>query len=302
MATTTDELQDTIPTIIEEAQFTRQFKAVMRGLAWNIRKGKGSTVNVPYFGEVVSHKLTEGVDMVTDEKMEDTNVQITPYEAGLKIILTDVVIEDDNEDLIRAAGTLLGDAYEKKLDIDLLERLDNGTNSLGGAGTTLTMGQCAAARALLGGNATSTGGPAPTPYAIVHHPFVELDIVDVLTPLAPFGVITVAGTALASMQAPGGSALMENILRNYAPGRLFGMPFITDGNLAIDTADDAKGGAFATGMKGGIIYVSAREPTIKPTRDESLRGWELVYVGRYGVGNYLNGWTVELYNDAATPS
>ncbi len=292
MATTTDELTDTIPTILEEAQFTRQFKAVMRGLSWNIRKGKGSTVNVPYFGEVVSHQLTEGVDMTTDEKMQDTNVQITPYEAGLKIILTDVVIEDDNEDLVRAAGTLLGDAYEKKVDEDLLARLDNGTNSLGGAATTLTMGHVAAARALLGGNATSAGGPAPTPYVAVHHPFVELDIVDVLTPLVP-----AAGTTQSAM-----GAMADDVLRNYSVGRLFGMPFVTDGNLSIDTDDDAKGGVFASGTKGGIIYVSAREPSVKPTRDESYRGWELVYVGRYGVGNYLNGWTVELYNDAETPT
>ena len=116
MATTTGELGDTIPTIIEEAQFTQQFKAIMRPLSWNIPKGKGSTVNVPYFGEATSRQLAEGVDMVNDEKMVDTNVQITPYEAGLKIILTDVVIEDDNEALIRAAGVVLGDAYEKKRD------------------------------------------------------------------------------------------------------------------------------------------------------------------------------------------
>jgi len=59
-----EDLTDTIPTIIEEAQFTRQFKAIMRGLSWNIRKGKGTNVNSPYFGgEAVSHQLADGVDM-----------------------------------------------------------------------------------------------------------------------------------------------------------------------------------------------------------------------------------------------
>src|SRR3990167_3466392 len=294
MATTTGELGDTIPTIIEEAQFTQQFKAIMRPLSWNIPKGKGSTVNVPYFGEATSRQLTEGVDMVNDEKMVDTNVQITPYENGLKIILTDVVIEDDNEALIRAAGVVLGDAYEKKRDTDLLARLDNATNSLAGAGTTLTMGHIAAARALLGGNATSSGGPAPAPYVTVIHPFQELDIVDVLTPLMPVASTTAVAGAMGGMA--------EDVLRNFSIGRLFGGPVINDGNLIADTADDIKGGMFAAGNRGGIIYVSAREPMVKPTRDESLRGWELVYAGRYGVGNYLNGWTVELYTDAATPA
>ena len=294
MATTTGELGDTIPTIIEEAQFTQEFKAVMRPLVWNIPKGKGSTVNIPYFGQNTSHKLTEGVDLTSDEKMTDTNVQITPYEAGLKIILTDVVIEDDNEALIRAAGSLLGDAYERKRDIDLLQRMDYGTHTPCASTAALTMGQIAAGRALLAGN-TATQGPAPMPYACVIHPFQELDLVDVVTPLTP-----IAGSASAAGAWSGGA---EDILRNYSIGRLFGMPIITDGNLELaGTTLSAKGGVFAAGQRGGIVYVSAREPTVKSTRDESLRGWELVYVGRYGVGNYSNDWTVELWANADTPA
>ena len=290
MATTIDELGDTIPTIKEEAQFTQQYKAIMRHLVWNIPKGKGSNVNIPYFGVATSRQQTEGVDMVNDEKMTDTNVQIVPYEAGLKIILTDNVIEDDNEALIRAAGVLLGDAYEKKRDTDLTERMDNASSSLASSGSPLTMGHLAAARATLLGTAISSGGPAPTPYVCVIHPFHELDLVDVLTPLVP-----AAGTT----QSIWGAAA-EDAIRNYSIGRLFGMPVLTDGNIAI-TAVSAKGGVFAGGQKGGIVYVSAREPEVKPTRDESLRGWELVYVGRYGVGNYLNAWTVELWADATAP-
>ena len=300
MATTTGELGDTIPTIIEEAQFTQQFKAIMRPLVWNIPKGKGSNVNIPYFGGATSRQLTEGVDMVNDEKMVDTNVQITPYEAGLKIILTDNVIEDDNEALIRAAGVLLGDAYEKKRDTDLTERMDSAASSLASSANALTMGDIAACRATLLGTVSASGGPAPTPYVCVIHPFHELDLVDVLTPLTPFGFITTAGTALAAMQAPGLS-MAEDALRNYSIGRLFGMPVLTDGNIAL-TAVSAKGGVFAAGQRGGIVYVSAREPTIKPTRDESLRGWELVYAGRYGVGNFHTAWTVELWADATAPA
>lgn len=291
MATTTGELGDTIPTIIEEAQFTQQYKAIMRPLVWNIPKGKGSNVNIPYFGVAVSRQLTEGVDMVNDEKMVDTNVQIVPYEAGLKIILTENVIEDDNEALIRAAGVLLGDAFEKKRDTDLTERMDNASSSLASSGSPLTMGNVAAARATLLGTAIASGGPAPTPYVTVIHPFHELDLVDVLTPLVP-----TAGSAGAGIWG----TVAEDAIRNYSIGRLFGMPVLTDGNIAL-TAVSAKGGVFAAGQKGGIVYVSAREPSVKATKDESMRGWELVYVGRYGVGNYLNAWTVELWADATAP-
>jgi len=289
------DLQDTIPTIIEEALFTQQFKAIMRALCWSIKKGKGTNVNVPYFGEVTAAQLTEGVDMTADQKMVDTNVQIVPYEVGLKIILSDNVIEDDNEDLKRAAGVLLGDGFEKKRDQDLLALLDNATTSLAASANALTMGHIAAARATLLGNPTTSGGPAPTPFACVIHPFQELDLVDILTPLMP----TSAGST-GYNQSPGNE--MENdVLRNYSIGRLFGIPIISDGNMA-KTAEAAKGGVFSTGKRGALIYVSAREPTIEPERDASFRGWELNYVGRYGVGNYLNGWTVELFADAAVPA
>ena len=290
--TKVSELGDTIPTVIEEAQFTSQFKAIMRGLCWPIRKGKGSTVNVPYFGEVVSHPLQEGIDMTGSETMQDTNVRITPAEHGLKIILTDDVSEDDNEDLKRAAGTLLGDAYEKERDILLLSQLDDAASTLAGSTTTLTMGHIAAARATLLGNETASGGPAPMPYVCVIHPFQELDLVDVIIPVVP-----VAGTTNVT-----GTAFTDDILRNYSIGRLFGMPIVTDGNIEILSGGAAKGGVFASGKRGSIIYTSAREASIEPERDASLRGWELNYVGRYGYGEYLAGWIVELYTDADVPA
>jgi len=289
--TTTAELGDTIPTIIEEARFTEQFRAIMRGLCWNIAKGKGSTINVPYFGVAEAHALTEGVDMISSETMEDTNVQITPTEVGLKIMLTDSVIEDDNEDLKRAAGVLLGDAYELKRDVDLLGQLDDGTESVPGSGQAVTMGAIAAARALLLGNAVSSGGPARLPYVCVLHPYQTLDIVDVITPILP----------VASTMATTGGAFADDVLRNYSIGRMFGMNMVEDGNIEIDGTPDAKGGVFSMGKYGGVIYGSAREPTIEPDRDPSARAWELNYVGRYGVGEYLAGWIVEIFSDATTP-
>jgi len=290
--TTLAELGDTIPTVIEEAMFTAQHKAIMRALAWNIRKGKGTNVNVPYFNEATASQLTEAVDMTASQTMQDTNVQIVPYEVGLKIILTDNVLEDDNEDLKRAAGVLLGDGFEKKRDQDLLGQLDDATTSLAASANALTLGHIAAARATLMGNATTAGGPAPTPYACVIHPYQELDIVDILTPLVPSVSSVVGGVA-------GGIA--DEVLRRYSVGRVFDIPVIADGNMAL-TAVAAKGGVFASGKRGGLIYVSAREPSVEPERDASLRGWELNYVGRYGVGEYLPGWIVELFADATAPA
>ena len=288
MAITTDQvLADTVPTVLEKARFTAQFKAVMASLCWNIKKAlhDGKNVNVPYFGTVTANSLVEGVDMADSEAMEDTLVTITPAEVGCKIILTDKLVRDNNEDIKGAAGRILGDAMEYKRDYDLIEQLDDATNTLG-VGGTASMGQLAAARAILAGNAVSAGGPAPMPYACVMHPFVTLDLVDVLTPV------------VANTQIVGSIGVGDDILRNYTIGRLFGMPVIEDGNIPTATC---KGGCFATGEGGALILATADEWSIEPERDASLRATELNIVGEYGVGEYLAGWMVELYHDATTP-
>ncbi|KKN71824.1 hypothetical protein LCGC14_0416780 [marine sediment metagenome] len=296
MAITTDTvLADTVPTVLEKARFTQRFKAVMASLCWNIRKElhDGKNVNVPYFGTVVASSLTEGVDMADSEDMEDTLVTITPAEVGCKIILTDKLVRDNNEDIKGAAGRILGEAMEYKRDVDLLGQLDDATTSLGSTSTTGTMGAIAAARALLSGNAVSAGGPAPMPYAFVHHPFALLDLVDVLTPVQTLSWYPQA------TQVP---SLADEVLRNYTMGKLFGMPVIEDGNLDISTSSSGKGGVFATGEGGALILATADEWSIEPERDASLRATELNVVGEYGVGEYLAGWMVEILWDATTPA
>ena len=287
--TTTSVIADTIPTIIEEARFPQMFKAVMASLVWNIPKElhKGSTVNVPYWGTVTAQSLTEGVDMSSPTKMADTLVTITPGEVGAQILVTWKVVRDNQESVIRAAGRILGDAYEKKRDEDLLGELDDGTNSLG-SGSTATLGQIAAAVAILEGNAESAGGPAPKPYVLVHHPYVLLDFVDVFTPTTP-----------ATETGAGGGSVGDQILRRYLKGSLFDVPIFSDGNISTTTC---KGGVFSRGEGGSIILANAQEWEILPDDDPSLRATELNVVGEYGVGEYLAGWIVELYHDATTPA
>lgn len=296
MAITTDQvLADTVPTVLEKARFTARFKAIMASLCWNIKKElhDGKTINIPYWGVVTASPLSEGVDMAASEDMEDTLVTITPQEVGCKIILTDKLVRDNNEDVKGAAGRILGEAMEYKRDYDLLEQLKDATTTLGVSNAPLTMGYLAAARALLTGNAVSAGGPAPGPFAVVHHPFVLLDLVDVLTPLAPSSGNPVVGAL----------GLADEILRTYTIGRLFGMPIIEDGNLPITAAATwAKGGCFSTGEGGALILGTADEWSIEPERDASLRATELNIVGEYGVGEYKAGWMVTLYNDATTPA
>lgn len=295
MAITTDSVMaDTVPTVLENARFTEQFIAEMSALVWNIRKKlhDGKNVNVPTFGTVVARALTEGIDNVTSETMSDSLVTVTPLEVGCKLILTDKLVRDDNEDVKAAAGRILGNAMEVKRDQDLLGQFASAATTVGSA--TATLGELAAARALIKGNPVSSGGPGPGGLAIVHHPYVTLDLVDVLTPLVPSASSVVTGAT---------GELANAVIANYAIGRIFGMPVIEDGNIDTTTiANTAKGGCFVTGEGGAIILATASEWGVEPERDASLRATELNIVGEYGVGLYVDDWAVTLNHDCTKPA
>jgi len=293
MAVTTDAVMaDTVPTVLESARYTSEYMAEMSKLVWNIRKQlhDGKNVNVPVFGTVTARSLTEGVDNVVSETMSDTLVTITPGEVGCKIILTDKLVRDNNEDMKAAAGRLLGNAMEVKRDTDLIGQFTSAGTTLGG-GNTGTLGVIAAGRAILKGVAVASGGPAPGGLVIVQHPYVTLDFVDVFTPVIP-----AAGTTTAM-----GSALTDEVIRNYGVGRLFGMPYIEDGNIAA-AAGTCHGGIFNTGEGSAFILATANEWSVEPERDASLRATELNIVGEYGVGVYEADWAIDLNIDGAVPA
>lgn len=289
--TTTTVLSDTIPTIIEEARYTMQHNAVIANLVWKSPKkdGEGSTKNFPYWGTVSAYDLTENVDMSNPQSMADTTVTITPSEVGAQIVLTDKLVRDNQEDVKRAAGRILGDAMAVKQDSDLAEHFSNGGTDLGSDGT-MTMGQVAAAVAILAGNPTSQRGPAPRPYVMVHHPYCLLDLVDVLTPLIP-------GTAGNPVPMSG---IADEVVRNYNIGRLFGVDIYEDGNLST-SGDACDGAVFASGEGGSIILCEAKQWDVEPERDASLRATELNIVGEYGSDGYNDNWIVEMSHDATAP-
>lgn len=289
--TTSSTLGETLPTIIEEARFTEQFKSPMASLVWNIKKKlhEGSTVNVPYFGVATASDLTEGVDIASPTTMSDQDVNITPSEVGCQILVTDKLVRDNQEDIIRAAGRILGDAMAIKRDQDLIALFGDGEPDIGSDGT-LTLGILAAGIARLEANTLAHRGPAPKPYVFVHHPYTILDIVDVFSPII--------ATQNYGAATPGGIA--ENILKNYTVGRLFGVDIIEDGNITASAACD--GALFSRGKGGAIILATATEWDVKPQRDESLRATELNIVGEYGVDHYNEYWQVEMSLDATAPT
>ena len=75
-----------------------------------------------------------------------------------------------------------------------------------------------------------------------------------------------------------------------------------NGDISIDSSDDAKGGVFA---REAIVLVQGRMPWVKLLRNEKLGGGatEVLHYDEYAFGERSAGnWLYEIQSDATAPS
>ena len=183
-------------------------------------------------------------------------------------------------------GSLAQNAIQRKKDEDGLTVLDSGaTTSSPGAGATLTSGHIAASKYNISSNTTEPGNP---PYRCVLHGFQIKDIYDELVAGVGTYVVTEGPTArvfTTGFQLP-----------------IAGCEVYEDGNISIDTADDAIGGVFS---KDAIILVQGRAPRAVPVRREHIGGGatDIYHYDEYAYGNRSStNWLKEIKSDATAPT
>jgi len=170
-------------------------------------------------------------------------------------------------------------------DQDGLTVLDGATTSLCGAGTTLTSGYISAAVARIKSNATE---PGPDPIYFVGHGYQIKDIQDEL----------VAGVGTYNLNEGRSARVFEEGFK----GRIFGCEFYEDGNITIDSTDDAKGGVFS---KQAIVLVQGAKPKAETQRRPDIGGGaDVLYLyDEYAYGERSAGnWLFEIYSDATVPT
>jgi len=288
--TTTGSLADSLDDVRSSARITREFEGVMQHLC--DRKTLGEGIGLSWqeitYAQLVAQAITETTELDNPQQISDSLLTITPTVVGVETFLTDRVQARISKIGLAKIGALGQNAIERQKDEDGLTMLDGGaTTSSPGAGATLTSGHIAAAAYNITSNTTE---PASKPINCVLHGFQLKDIFDELVAGVGTYVVNEGPTA--------------RVFSNKFSLPIAGADVYEDGNITIDSNDDAIGGVFA---KEAIVLVQGRAPRIVTVRNEKRGGGgnHVYHYDEYAYGERPSsgyGWIQEIKSDATAPT
>ena len=281
---TTGNLENAQRIILAAARYTEEHNAPAMALIESFSLPKGSKqVTVPKVGQMTMSDLTDGQDIIDEEDIGMTTVDLTAAEVGAKVILTDKLVRQAADNVMSIVGRQLGDGMARKKDTDvhaLYSGLNGGT-TLGAAAATMSLANVAGAIAYTKANKFGS-----QTYILQH-------------PNAVFDIANTAVTASSTYPVPAGWS--EDLLGNFFSGLrpLNGVPIFEDGNLSVDSSDDAVG---VIADKSALAVLKSVDTRTERQRDASLRATELVMTADYGVFELDDSRGAPLTFDAAAPS
>ena len=279
---TTGSLENAQRIIIATSRYTEEHNAPAMNLIEQFTLGKGEKqVTVPKVGQMSMSDLVDGLDIVDEEQIGMTTVDLTASEVGAKIIITDKLARQSAENVFSIIGRQLGDGMARKKDVDVLALYSGFSTDIGAAGRAMSLANVSATVAY------AKGKKFGTQVYIVQHPFAVWDIANT------------AVTASATYPVPAGWAaeLLGNFFSGLRP--INGVPIFEDGNITIDSSDDAVG---VCADRSALAVLKSVDTRTERQRDASLRATEVVITADYGVFELDDSKGVALTLDAATPA
>ena len=279
---TTGNLENAQKIIISAARYTEEHNAPALALIESFSLGKGEKqVTVPKVGQMSMSDLVDGQDIVDEEEIGMTTVDLTASEVGAKVIITDKLLRQSAVNVMSIIGRQLGDGMARKKDTDVHALYSGFSTSLGAANTTMSLANTAGAIAYA--KANKFGSQV---YIIQH-------------PNAVFDIANTAVTASTTYPVPKGWS--EDLLGEFFSGLrpLNGVAIFEDGNLTIDASDDVVG---AIADKSALCVLNSVTTKTERQRDASLRATEIIMTSDYGVFELDDSRGASLTMDASAPS
>ena len=114
---TTGNLENAQRIIIASARYTEEHNAPALALIEQFSLPKGSKqVTVPKVGQMTMSDLVDGQDIIDEEDIGMTTVDLTASEVGAKVILTDKLVRQAADNVFSMIGRQLGDGMARKKD------------------------------------------------------------------------------------------------------------------------------------------------------------------------------------------
>ncbi len=266
---TTGNLENAQRIIISAARYTEEHNAPALALIEQFKLPKGAKqVTVPKVAQMSMSDLVDGQDIVDEEEIGMTTVDLTASEVGAKVILTDKLVRQSAPNVFSIIGRQLGDGMARKKDGDVIalySALNSGTD-LGADGREMNT---ANVHAIISQAKANKFG---SQVYIVHHP----NAVATLSKQSA----TTADTAAAAGLTNGWSVdLLQNFYSGLRP--INGISIFEDGN--IDKVSGVDSGIGVIADKSALAALTSVDTRTERQRDASLRATEVVMTADYGV-------------------
>ena len=283
--TTTGSLADSIDVIQASARSRRQYDGVMPQLVDRVEldANTGTTWREILLANLSAQAVTENTVLDNPQQYDDSAITITPEMIQIQTFISDKSKRNINNKVLAQMGKMPGEAMMRKKDEDGLTAADASTQ-MGAAGTPVQTGDVAAARYIITSNATE---PGPLPIAGVFHGFCIKDFYDEL----------VAGVG--TYPVPDGST--ATVFQSAFTLPIANVSIHEDGNISIDSSDDAKNFVFS---KSAWILVEGMTIRTESKREPNIAGGgdSLFMTDEFAYGLRLANWTREIIGDATAPA
>ena len=264
---TTGNLENAQKIIISAARYTEEHNAPAMALTEKFSLPKGSKqVTVPKVDQMTMSDLQDGVDIIDEEDIGMTTVDLTAAEVGAKVILTDKLVRQSAPNVFSIIGRQMGDGMARKKDNDVLALYTNlnGGTKLGAATKFMK------ASNLQGIIAYAKANKFGSQLYILHHP-------NAIAYLSKESAV-----AASSGSSPIPEGWSADLLKNFWSGLrpMNNVAIFEDGNIAEDSSGDGIG---VIADKSAMATLSSVETRTERQRDASLRATEVVMTADYGV-------------------
>jgi len=269
MATTatTGNLENAQRIILASARYTEEHNAPALALIEPFSLPKGSKqVTVPKVSTMSMSDLQDGVDIIDEEDIGMTTVDLTASEVGAKVILTDKLVRQAADNVFSMIGRQLGDGMARKKDEDVIALWPNLNE-----GTILSADNAAWTTAVVhNAIAYAKEKKFGNQLYIVHHPNAVAKLSQAAATTADSNAELTSGWSL---------DLLKNFYSNLRP--INGVSIFEDGNIAKIGTTDSGYGVIAD--KTAMASLTSVETRTERQRDASLRATEVVMTADYGV-------------------